>query len=458
MKVSSTAAPVPRTPEEVATLLAAAGRGRASALLVGDEIELGVVRASDARPATYEGPDGIGALLEDLRRAGGYEPARENGALIGLTHQDGHRLSLEPGGQLELSTAPQRGVVALEAAARAGLARLSAAAQERGLWLLAGGMVPAAQAAMPWMPKGRYRLMRAYFQALGESGRLAHHMMQRTLSNQVTIDYRDADDARDLLRVGLALSPVAAAIFANTPLDGPEEAGLLSLRAEIWRFTDPSRQGEPPGVVEAEDPLLRYVEVALDAPMMFRVQQGEYVAAHGASFRRALTEGAFPDGTPVRLDDVWVHLNSVFPDVRLKRGLVELRAVDGQPPAEQATAAAFWSGLLYDPDARGAARELLAPVDAAARAEARREVPRRALHARYGRRSMLEVALELVTLAREGLARRAAAGLEDPRAPELLEPVARRVRAGRTPADDLLDAWRGPWARDVRALAAAQRV
>lgn len=458
MKVSSTVAPAPRTAEEVAALLAAAGRGPSGAALVGDELELGVVRAADARPATYEGPDGIGALLEALWRSGGYEPVRENGALIGLVHEDGHRLSLEPGGQLELSTAPQRGVVALEAAARGRLGLLSAAAQEHGLWLLAGGMVPAAQEAMPWMPKGRYRIMRAYFQALGESGRLAHHMMQRTLSNQVTIDYRDADDVRDLLRVGLAASPVAAAIFANTPLDGPDEAGLLSLRAEIWRFTDPSRQGEPPGVVEAQDPLLRYVEVALDAPMMFRVHEGDYLPMHGASFRRALADGAWSDGTPVTVDDVWAHLNSVFPDVRLKRGLVELRSVDGQPPAEPATAAAFWVGLLYDADARGAARELLASVDAAARAEARREVPRRALAARYGRHAMLDVAQALLALARDGLARRAAAGLDDPRAPELLEPVLRRVRAGRTPADDLLDAWRGAWARDPRALAAAQRV
>lgn len=449
---------VPRTVEDVVALLAASGRGARATLLAGVEVELGVVRARDLAPATYEGPEGIGALLERLRRGGGYEPVREAGTLIGLAHDDGHRLSLEPGGQLELSTAPQPGVVALDRAANARLRRLAAEAETHGLWLLAGGLVPAAQDDMPWMPKGRYKVMRAYFQALGEAGRLAHHMMRRTLSNQVTIDYRDADDARELLRLGYLLAPVAAAIFADSPLDGLAETPLRSLRAEIWRFTDPSRQGEPPGVVEADDPLLAYVEAAVDAPMMFRVIDGEYVAMHGASFRRVLAAGAWPDGAPLTQQDVLVHLNSVFPDVRLKRGLVELRSVDGLPPAEVATAAAFWCGLLYDAEARAAALDLLGGVDAEARAAARVEVPRKALGARYGRRGMAELAIALVEHARAGLARRAAAGLDDPRAPEVLGPVLRRVRLGRTPADDLLDAWRGPWARDPRALIGALRV
>lgn len=448
----------PRSAEEVAALLAASGRGAAAARFVGVEIEMAVVRAADLAPAVYEGEDGVGALLERLRRQGGYEPVRELGTLIGLEHEDGHRLSLEPGGQLELSTAPQPGVVALERAAMTRLERLARAAEEQGLWLLAGSMVPAPQRAMSWMPKGRYRAMRAYFQALGEPGRLAHHMMRRTLSNQVTIDYRDADDARELLRLGYLLAPVAAAIFADSPLDGLEETAFLSRRSEIWRYTDPSRQGEPPGVVEARDPLLAYVEAALDAPMMFRVVHGEYVPMHGASFRRVMEAGVWPDGAPVTTQDVLVHLNSVFPDVRLKRGLVELRSVDGLPPAEQATAAAFWCGLLYDAEARAAALDLVGDVDAAARERARAEVPRRALRASYGRHGMQSLAVTLVEHARAGLARRAAAGLDDPRAPEVLGPVLRRVRLGRTPADDLLDAWRGPWNRDPRALVSALRV
>lgn len=449
---------VPRTADEVTALLAAAGRGPEARLLVGDEVELAVLRAADLAPARYEGEGGIGALLEALHREGGYAPVREAGTLIGLEHDDGHRLSLEPGGQLELSTAPQPGVVALEAAARARLGRLAATAEAFGLWLVAGGMVPARQDDVPWMPKGRYRIMRAYFQGLGDAGRLAHHMMRRTLSDQVTIDYRDGDDARDLLRLGYLLAPVTAALFASTPLDGPEEAGLLSFRSEIWRFVDPSRQGEPPGVVEAADPLRAYVEWALDAPMMFRVVDGEYQAMHGASFRRVLEAGAWPDGAPLTTADVWVHLNSVFPDVRLKRGLVELRAIDGQAPGDVVGSAALLCGLLYDADARAAVRDLLGDVDAAAREKARVEVPRRGLGAAYGRRSMLEVARTLVDVARAGLGRRAAAGLEDPRAPDLLASLERRLRAGRTPAEDLLDAWRGPWAGDRRAWASALRV
>ncbi|MBX3470333.1 MAG: glutamate--cysteine ligase [Planctomycetes bacterium] len=450
---------VPRTADEVTALLSAAGRGSEARLLVGDEVELAVLRAADLAPARYEGEDGIGALLEALQREGGYAAVREAGTLIGLEHDDGHRLSLEPGGQLELSTAPQPGVVALEAAARARLGRLAAVADALGLWLVAGGMVPARQDDVPWMPKGRYRIMRAYFQGLGDAGRLAHHMMRRTLSDQVTIDYRDGDDARDLLRLGYLLAPVTAAVFASTPLDGGEERGLLSFRAEIWRFVDPSRQGEPPGIVEAADPLRAYVEWALDAPMMFRVVDGEYQAMHGASFRRVLEVGAWADGAPLTTADVWVHLNSVFPDVRLKRGLVELRAIDGQAPGDVVGSAALLCGLLYDAEARAAVRDLLGDVDAAAREKARVEVPRRGLGAAYGRRSMLEVARALVDVARAGLARRAAAGLRRPaRRTSSRRSSSTPPRAGRTPAEDLLDAWRGPWAGDRRAWASALRV
>lgn len=466
--VKSTVAP-PGTAQGVASLVAQHGRGPTARLLVGDELEMGVLRARDLSPVPYEGPDGIGALLERLLRRGG-EPVHDGGHLIGLSAPEGHRLSIEPGGQLELSTSPN--------ADQAGLARelaertrwIASEADALGLLLVGGGLVPAPQEAMPWMPKGRYRIMRAYFAGLGEGGKLAHHMMQRTLSTQVTLDWRDRRDANELLRLGFLAAPAATAIFANSPLrftTGPGGAtarpsGLLSKRAEIWRFTDPARSGELPGVLDAADPLLAYVDAVLDVPMMFRVKDHEYHPQHGASFRRVLEAGRWEDGTPVTTDDLWTHLNGVFPDARLKRGLIELRSTDHQSPQDIMAVPAFWVGLLYDRDARAAALEAVGGTTRAERDAARAVVPRVGLAAPWGRRRLRDVALELVRIARAGLARRTVAGLEGAGlegtpAPTLLDRTLARVEAGRSPAHEVLDAWTTAWNGDLRAFVEANR-
>jgi glutamate--cysteine ligase len=440
----------------VADLLAIAGRGERH---VGVELETGVLRAEDLQPATYEGTPGIGLLLERFVGEGLFaEPALEHGRIIGLRSPGGESITLEPGGQLELSSRPHLDLLDLDRAVGARVREMVRLAEAEGLLLVGGGLIPSPQEAMPWMPKDRYRIMRAYFETLGEPGRLAHTMMQRTLSVQVSFDYRDGLDAAELLRLSFLAAPVATAIFAASPLDGTEESGFLSFRAEAWRFTDPGRSGEVAPCARERATLRDYVEFALDVPLMFRAWDGQHLPMHGASFRGVLERGSWGDGTPVTLDDLWTQLGSVFTDARLKKGLVELRSTDGPLPGEVSAIPAFWVGLLYDGESRAAVADLLGRTSDEARARAIAEAPRLGLAASYGDRTLLEVARDLARLARQGLERRIDAGLERPEALDLLAPIERRLAAGRSPAHDLLDAWRGEWGRDRGRLIEALRL
>jgi glutamate--cysteine ligase len=282
-------------------------------------------------------------------------------------------------------------------------------------------------------------------------------MMQRTLSVQVSLDFSSGDEAAEMLRVAFLVSPIATALFAASPFDGPEESKFLSVRAQAWRFTDPKRAGEVTASANPGATLKDYAEYALDSPMMFRIKGDDYLPMHGASFREVLSAGQWADGEPVSVADVWNHLGSIFTDGRLKKGLIELRSTDGQLPGDLDSVAAFWVGLLYDKQARAAALELLGGLDAEEREKALDQAPRFAFSASWGERPMIDVARDLVTIVQGGLERRVAEGLEAEGTLQLLAPVERRLRQGRTAAEELLELWRGRWKRDRAHLIEALR-
>ena len=446
--------PTPRTAAQLAKLLGELVR--TGPPRVGVELELGLLRADGLGPIEYPGAGGVGALLERLAREGPWAtPVFEDGRTIALKGEEGESVTLEPGGQLELASPPRSSLVELRDLLADRLARLAQVADELGIVVVAGSMVPVDPEAAPWMPKARYRIMRAHFEGLGAAGRLHRTMMQRTTSVQVTVDYADADDASELLRLAFLCAPVATAIFANSPLTSE---GVLSARAEAWLAVDPARCGEVPAAVAPGATLLDYVDYALDVPMMFRVRGHEHLPMQGASFREVFEAGRWADGDPLTLDDVVTHLGSLFPDARLKPRLIELRSTDGQPPSEAMTVAAFWTGLLYDAPARRELFELLGGLEPAARDEVRRAVPRLGLRARWGDTTLLDLGRAVVALARAGLERRVERGEEPPEVVELLAPVERRLAAGRTPADELLELWNGEWRRSREALIEALRV
>ncbi|MBL4848081.1 MAG: hypothetical protein JKY65_21405 [Planctomycetes bacterium] len=421
---------------------------------------MGLVRETDLRPAAFHGPAGIQELFERLAERSSVQRVMEGENLVGLASPEGETLTLEPGGQFELSTAPVSTLQDLEDCVSTKTARLACVAAKQGLLLIGGGMLPVGQDEALWVPKSRYRVMRAHFAGLGQAGQLAPTMMQRTLSVQVTLDFLTPSQGAEMLRLAFLAAPVATAIFAASPLNGDQESRFQSMRAHAWLRTDPARTGEILACTNEGSELVDYVRYALDVPVLFRQHGGDglYRAPEGRlRFRDVLEAGRWPDGSPLSVEDVRHHLSSVFTDARLKPGTIELRSTDGQRPEDVMAIPAFWVGLLYDDDVRAEAIDLLAIVGDPARNQARETVPALALSALWGEAPVLGVARRLVDLARRGLERRVADGEERSGAVGFLTPVVRRLAEGRTPADELLHSWRSEWGRERRNLVDALR-
>jgi glutamate--cysteine ligase len=419
----------PETPvESTADLLApfraaAKPRGR---FLVGVEHEKLAVR-DGGDPVAYEGERGIGALLETLGRRGWTEK-REGGRTIAVARGDEH-VTLEPGGQVELSGA----ALPTAAACAAGLARhvaeLDAAARPLGIRFIAGGFRPFGTIDdVPWFLKRRYEIMRAY---LPRVGRLAHEMMKRTATVQVNLDFSDEQDAADKVRVALATTSIVTALFAASPVSEGRPNGYKSYRAAVWLETDEARCGILPFVFERGFDLERYVTWALDVPMFFVVRGDRHHEAGGRTFRDLLREGF--EGTAATYADWVLHLSTLFPEVRIKR-TIELRGADAAPGPYASALAALWRGALDDPAARAEAWRLTADLTVDERERLRREVPRAGLAARARGRTLAELARALVEIADDGLRRLPGGAGDRP----LLAPLRESAAAGRSPADDML--------------------
>ena len=322
---------------------------------IGTEHEKFGFRLKDLRPLPYDGPDGIRALLEGLKRFG-WEAVEENGKPIALT-QDNCNVTLEPGGQFELSGAPVRTIHETCAEVHTHLRQVKQVSAELGTGMLGLGFQPKwARDDIPWMPKARYKIMRDY---MPKKGKLGLDMMLRTCTVQVNLDFASEADMVRKFRVSLALQPIATALFANSPFTEGRPNGFLSYRSHVWTDTDPDRCGILPFVFEPGMGFERYVDYLLDVPMYFVYREGQYIDASGQSFRDFL-QGRLPalPGEIPTVGDWSDHATTVFPEVRLKRFL-EMRGADGGPWKRLCALPALWVGLLYDADALAAAEALL---------------------------------------------------------------------------------------------------
>ena len=324
-----------------------AGSKPKSQFRIGTEHEKFVFTLEAHRPVPYAGRRSIRALLEGMQHLLGWQPIVEEGNIIGLFDvTGGGAISLEPGGQFELSGAPVESVHQTSSELMAHLAQIREIARPLGLGFLGLGMTPDwSRAEIPVMPKGRYRIMTAYMPKVGKYGL---DMMYRTCSVQTNLDYSSEADMVKKLRVSLALQPIATALFANSPFTEGKPNGFLSFRSEIWRDTDPHRSGMLPWAFQPGMGFERYVDYALDVPMYF-VKRGErYIDVAGKSFRD-LMQGRLPDllGERATMSDWINHLSAIFPEVRLKRYL-EMRGSDGGPWRTLPALPAYWTGLLYD--------------------------------------------------------------------------------------------------------------
>lgn len=423
----------------------ASGSKPASAWRIGTEHEKFGFNLDDLRPLPYEGPRGIRAMLEGLAQFG-WERVEEHGHLIALL-KGLCSVTLEPAGQLELSGAPLETIHQTCCEVESHLAEVRQVADRLGVGFLGMGFQPKwKREEMPWMPKGRYAIMRAY---MPKKGKLGVDMMTRTCTVQVNLDYSSEADMVKKFRVGLALQPIATALFADSPFTEGKPNGYQSFRSQVWSDTDPDRTGMLGFVFEDGFGFERYVDYLLDVPMYFSYRDGEYIDASGQSFRDFLAGKlpALPGALPTLKD--WAdHMTTAFPEVRLKKFL-EMRGADGGPWNRLCALPAFWTGLLYDGTALDAAWDLVKDFSIEERETLRNAVPRTALKTPFRNATVRELALDALKIAGHGLRRRARLNARGVDEAMYIEPLVEIAQANQTPAERKLELYHGAWGGSV---------
>ena len=416
---------------------------------IGTEHEKFVYRCDDHRAPSYDEPGGIRDLLNGLTRFG-WKAVEEDGNVIALTGPDG-AISLEPAGQLELSGALCEHLHQTCAEAARHLRQVKIVGDELRLCFLGLGMWPDKRRSdLPIMPKGRYAIMLSYMPKVGSLGL---DMMLRTCTIQVNLDYASEADMAQKFRVGLALQPLATALFANSPFTEGKPNGFLSYRSHIWSDTDPHRTGMLPFVFEDGFGYERYIDYALDVPMYFVYRDGKYIDAAGLSFRDFLDGrlSVLPGETPLLSD--WIdHLSTAFPEVRLK-SFLEMRGADGGRWSKICALPALWVGLLYDQSALDAAWDEVKHWSIEERQRLRDDVPRLGLKAPVpGGESLRDLGQRVLEIAAGGLKARARLNAAGDNESGFLDPLREIVSRGTTPAEMLLERYHGVWSGDVSRI------
>ena len=406
--------------------------------LIGVECEFFGIEKETGKALSFSGPRGVEAILSRLAKAFHYEPVTENGRVIALRRAE-NWVTLEPGAQVELSASPVKTIAEVEGQ----IQKFAAELREMkhyfpGITWISVGLEPFSRLEeISWVPKRRYELMAEY---LRKRGAAAHDMIKRTATNQVNLDYTNEETAFEELRVTLAVTSLASAMFAHSCFSEGRPNGYLTRRVQIWKETDSDRAGLLAEFLAPGRRFRDYVEYLLKMPMIFIVRDGVWIPMEGISFRRFLREGK--DGFRATWADFELHLSTAFPEARFKHYL-EIRGIDAQRLPLIPSVAAFWKGLLYDDEVRRKAGELMQSFSAQDILQLHNEVPRFAMKARLGGVPIIELARELYGLACRGLKDDCVylARLND----EILKP-------GRSPAETLLAKWDGEFGRDPQKL------
>jgi glutamate--cysteine ligase len=417
---------------------------------IGTEHEKFVFHTGQLTPVPYEGPRSIRALMEALIARFGWEPIMEGQSIIALKRANGApggTISLEPGGQFELSGSPVATLHDTAQETQDHFYEILSVGEALGIGFLGLGFSPKwTLAETPHMPKARYDIMTGYMPKVGTRGL---DMMYRTATIQVNLDFESEADMVKKLRVSLALQPIASALFAASPFTEGRLNGFKSMRSEVWRDVDKERTGLLPFAFEPGMGYERYVDYALQVPMYFVYRAGRYIDASGACFNDFLAGRleALPGERPT-MDDWADHLTTLFPEVRLKRFL-EMRGADGGPWQRICALSALWVGLLYDSDALDAAWQLVKDWTAEEREELRAAVPRSALATPFRDTRVQAIACEILQIAHRGLRARARINRASQDETVYLEPLHAVATTGRTFADELIDRFEGPWRGEI---------
>ena len=413
---------------------------------IGGEFERQALRP-DGSPVGFFEPHGIQELLEALAERTGWRKLREAGNVIGLCGKSDPEgpspcLTLEPGGQVELSGSPHRSLQGLRHEFLTFQRDLLAVAQDRPVRWVACGYSPIADLDdIGWVPKSRYDVMKAY---LPQHGALAHHMMKATCAIQVNYDYADEADCARKVQAAARVAPLVTAMFANSPLRQGRETGFRSYRAHIWTQTDPDRCGIPQWLVDAYSHE-RWLDYLLQVPMMFVRIDGQHLPANGRSFGDYMRRGHL--GHFPTMADWELHQTSVFPELRVKNTL-EVRGIDCVQPSLALAACALYTGLLYDDAALDACLALGAELSAHGSATDLLDRAARGGLDAYAGQPFAAWARQLAAIARAGLTRL------EPEALPMIEPLEALLDRGHSPAQELLDAWRA----DPRRSALLDRI
>jgi len=405
---------------------------------VGVEVEILGVEKSSGKALPYEGDPGIHQVLAEMAKRFAYEPVLEAEHIIALKRRD-TLISLEPGGQVELSAPPVSNVFEVQEQVENFLSELR---QIRKVfpkieWLAYGIQPFSSLAQIPWVPKERYAIMASYFKT---HGMLSHEMMKMTATNQINFDYLSEANAMANLRAVLCLTSIVTALFANSPFSEGRPNGFLSRRLHIWNHTDPDRTGLLTAFTQPGRTFKDYLEYILQMPLMFVVRHGKWIPVYGKNFREFIREGF--EGTRATLGDFELHLSTAFPEARIKQYL-EVRGIDGQSPELIPAVAAFWKGLLYDADTREKAWKLVADASEDDRLRLHCDVPRIGLRAKLGSTPIFPIAEELVELSCQSLAKQKTK--EESRSECLfLEKIRHKILTPqKSPAEALLEKWAG---------------
>ena len=415
--------------------------------MLGTEHEKFGYTLNDLRPLPYSGNSGIKAILAGLADEFGWRPVLEDGLPIALLDDTGASITLEPGGQLELSGAVLDNIHQTCTEVNTHLKQVRAVSEPLGAAFLGMGFQPKWRLEdMEWMPKARYRIMREYMDKVGTLGQ---DMMARTCTVQVNLDFGSEADMVQKFRTSLALQPIATALFANSPFTDGKPNGYLSYRSRVWEDTDPDRTGMLPFVFDGGMGFEKYTDYMLDVPMYFVYRDGEYINATGQSFRDFLN-GKLPalPGEKPTLKDWEDHLTTAFPEVRLKRFL-EMRGADGGPWARLCALPAIWVGLLYHQPALDAAWDIARDWSMEERLKLREEVPRLGLQATIRGRTVRDIAFEVIELANAGLAARGRFNAAGDNETGFLAPLQEVAEKNETPAERKLKLYHGAWGESV---------
>ena len=414
---------------------------------IGTEHEKFLFHRGSFAPVAYEGDNGIGALLRHLHDRYGWAAITEKGNIIALKDDAGGSITLEPGGQFELSGAPLENLHQTCRETGRHLKIMKEAVAEFNLCMLGVGFQPKwGRDDISFMPKGRYDIMSRY---MPKKGNLGLDMMKRSCTVQVNLDYRDEIDMRRKFRTSLALQPVATALFANSPFKDGKPSGLLSTRAQAWTDTDPDRCGVPACVFDPAFGYEQWIDYILDVPMYFLHRGDDYLDVAGLSFHDFM-EGKLPgyQGQLPTIDDFADHITTAFPEVRLK-GYLEMRGADSGPWNAICALPALWVGLLYDESALGEAEALVSSVSADDVLAARLDVAKNGLRARLGNQDVSYLAKRMVEIAAEGLKRRHVLDNNGEDEQKFLRPLQDIVASGQTPADKMLASFQNEWQGDI---------